>query len=179
MPLYTVGHGRLDEAALGTLLQRAGVQVVVDVRRFPGSRRHPHVHRDALAAWLPGYGVAYRWEEDLGGRRGRAPDSPHVAIRDPGFRAYADHMGSDVFRAALERVVGQAADGTVAVMCAEAVWWRCHRRFVADAACLLHGVDVRHLMHDGRLEPHRPTEGVRVVAGGLRYDGGQAPLFGG
>jgi uncharacterized protein (DUF488 family) len=179
MPLYTVGHGTLAQDALASLLVDAGIGRVVDVRRFPGSRRHPHVNREALAAWLPEVGIGYRWEEALGGRRGRVPDSPHVAIRDPSFRAYADHMASPEFAAALARLVEEARDHVVAVMCAEAVWWRCHRQFVADAATALHGVEVRHLLHDGRRDVHRLTEGGRVVDDRLVYDAAQPPLFDG
>lgn len=179
VPLYTVGHGTLDQDALAALLTGAGVERLLDVRRFPGSRRHPHVNRDALERWLPDHGIAYRWEEALGGRRSRSPDSPHVAIRDPAFRAYADHMATDEFAAALARVVDEAAGVTVAVLCAESVWWRCHRRFVADAATLLHGVEVRHLLHDGRLDLHRVTDGARLVDGRILYDApdAQPPLF--
>ena len=143
---------------------------VVDVRRHPGSRRWPHVARAALAEWLPAAGVAYQWQPDLGGRRPVAPDSPHVALRNAGFRGYADHMGGAAFRAALEAVLGQAELQVVAVMCSESVWWRCHRRLLADAAVLLHQATVVHPLHDGRLAPHALTEGVRRSGGDLRYD---------
>ena len=177
--MLTVGHGTLEQAELGSLLRNAGVDVVVDVRRFPGSRRWPHVAREALAQWLPTYGVAYDWVEDLGGRRSVAKDSPHVALRNDAFRGYADHMETQPFRAALQAVVDRAAQQTLAVMCSESVWWRCHRRLIADAATLLHDAQVRHLMHDGRLTPHAPTDGVRRHRSGLRYDVGvQQPLDG-
>jgi uncharacterized protein (DUF488 family) len=147
--------------------------VVVDVRTAPGSRRHPHVGRAVLARWLPAAGVAYRWEPDLGGFRRPPPDSPDVVWREPMFRGYAAWMRGPAFRAALDRVIAGSTDQTIAVMCAEAVWWRCHRRLIADAAVLLRGTPVLHLTHDGRLSPHEPTEGVRVREDGLLvYDAG-------
>ena len=166
--LRTVGHGRLDEEALGTLLRDAGVAQLVDVRRFPGSRANPAVSRDALPAWLPGQGIDYRWEERLGGRR----TLPHGDTEDPwwqvdAFRAYAAHTRTAEFREALDAVLAEAGRRRVAVMCSESVWWRCHRRVVADVAVLAHGVTVRHLMHDGRLTEHKPSEGARLRPDGL------------
>lgn len=170
--LLTVGHGTLDRPGLTTLFDTAGIELLVDVRRFPASRRHPHVNRGALEAWLPEQGIEYRWEERLGGRRTPRPDSPHTAVRNAQFRAYADHMASDDWRAALRDLLTHAGQRTVAVMCAESVWWRCHRRFIADAALALHHVPVRHLMHHGREQPHRMTDGARVVGDRLLYDAG-------
>lgn len=169
-PLFTVGHGTLEQEALEALLSGAGVERVVDVRRFPSSRRHPHVNRGELGRWLPEIGIDYRWEEALGGRRSGAADSPHTAISNRGFRAYADHMGTDEFTAALEAALVEAGSQTVAVLCAEAVWWRCHRQFIADAATALHEVGVVHLHHDGRTEPHRVTAAARIAGRRLVYD---------
>lgn len=176
MPLLTVGHGTLGQDALAELLVGAGVELVVDVRSFPGSRRHPQFGREAMEAWLPAAGVAYAWERRLGGRRRPAPNSPHIALREEGFRGYADHMTSEPFRDALARVL--AEQRTTAVLCSESLWWRCHRRLLADAAVLLRGADVRHLLHDGRLTPHTPTAGVRVDGDRLVYDvGGEVPML--
>lgn len=136
------------------------MRLVVDVRRFPGSRRHPHFRRGEMAVWLSEAGVDYRWEEDLGGRRPAAEDSPNTGLRDAGFRGYADHMRTPVFRAGLARVLTEAARRPTAVLCAESVWWRCHRRLLADAAVLLHDAQVAHLSHDGRLHPHELTDSV-------------------
>jgi uncharacterized protein (DUF488 family) len=174
--LLTVGHGTASQDELTALLRGAGVRLLVDVRTAPGSRRHPHVARAALAEWLPAAGIDYRWEQDLGGFRKPAPDSPDVVWREPMFRGYAGWMRQEPFRAALDRVLAASADpaGTV-VMCSEAVWWRCHRRLIADAAVLLHGVPVRHLMHDGRIQEHVPTEGARVTPAGIVYDEGALP----
>ena len=121
-----------------------------------------------MAEWLPAAGVAYRWEERLGGRRRPDPDSPDLALRDPSFRAYAGWMREREFRDALGEVLAEPRRS--AVLCSESVWWRCHRRLVADSAVLLHDVDVRHLFHDGRLAEHGPTEGVRRVGDDLFYD---------
>ena len=135
------------------------------MRRFPGSRRHPHLFREALEEWVP---VDYRWEERLGGRRPLVPDSPDVALRNASFRGYASWMRGPEFRGALAEVLAEPR--RTAVLCSESVWWRCHRRMVADAAVLLHGVEVQHLMPDGRLVPHPPTAGVRVDGDVLVYD---------
>jgi uncharacterized protein (DUF488 family) len=166
--LLTVGHGRLDEERLGSLLLGAGVELLVDVRRFPGSRANPAVSRDALPSWLPGVGVDYRWEERLGGRR-RLPasDDEDRWWQVDAFRAYAAHTRTSEFTAAMSHLLADVAGRRVAVMCSESVWWRCHRRVVADVAVLAHGVGVRHLMHDGRLTEHRPSEGARLRSDGL------------
>jgi uncharacterized protein (DUF488 family) len=175
VPLLTVGHGTATEHELAARLTGAGVHLLVDVRRFPGSRRHPHLAREAVADWLPRAGVAYRWEERLGGRRPLPPDSPDVALRNASFRGYAAWMRTDAFRTALQEVL--ARPERTAVMCSESVWWRCHRRMVADAAALLHDVEVLHLMPDGRLTPHPPTDGVRREGDGLVYDAGEQTLL--
>lgn len=166
--LMTVGHGPLRRAALGCLVAGAGVGLVVDVRRFPGSRTNPDVQRDALARWLPELGIGYRWEERLGGRRHRPTDVPEQDTwwTVPAFRAYASYTRTPPFLAALDLVLEQAALCTVAVMCSESVWWRCHRRLIADVTVLSRAVPARHLMPDGRLMPHRVAEGAR-----LRPDG--------
>ena len=174
MTLLTVGHGTASQQELTDLLRGAGVTLLVDVRTAPGSRRHPHVARAELAEWLPAAGIEYRWEKDLGGFRRPAPDSPDVVWREPMFRGYAGWMRTEPFGAALDRVLA-AGEGTV-VMCSESVWWRCHRRLIADATVLLRDTPARHLMHDGRLVPHQPTTGARVTPAGLVYDDGALPL---
>lgn len=169
MPLLTVGHGTQDRAALGARLTDAGVDLLVDVRRFPGSRNNPDVSRDAMAEWLPALGVGYRWEQRLGGRRRLPKDEP---VEDgwwtvTQFAAYAAHTRTPEFGVALDEVLAES--GTVAVMCSEFVWWRCHRRLIADVAVLTRGVPVSHLMPDGRLAPHRPSDGAVVDDGVLRW----------
>jgi uncharacterized protein (DUF488 family) len=169
--LLTVGHGTAAESELAGLLQGAGAEFVVDVRSVPGSRRNPQFSREQLEVWMPAAGLGYRWEPDLGGFRRPVAGSPNTALRHRSFRAYADYMATPPFRLALTRVLGEASRMVVAVMCAESVWWRCHRRLIADAATLLFGADVRHLGRDGQLRLHRLTSGVRRdPAGGLVYD---------
>ena len=162
MPLLTVGHGSDDRTALAARLRGAGVELLVDVRRFPGSGTNPDVRREALADWLPAAGVGYRWEERLGGRRRLPPGEP---VADDWwtvaqFAAYAGHTRTPEFAAALDEVLAAATGATVALMCSEYVWWRCHRRLVADVAVLARGVAVAHLMPDGRQRPHRPSDGA-------------------
>jgi uncharacterized protein (DUF488 family) len=167
--LLTVGHGPDDRAALGGRLRAAGIDLVVDVRRYPGSSRNPDVKRESLAEWLPALGVGYRWEERLGGRRTLPRGEPVVDgwWTVDQFAAYAAHTRTPEFAVALDQVLAAAADATVAVMCSESVWWRCHRRLIADVAVLGRGVPVRHLMPDGRLADHRPSEGAVLCDDGV------------
>lgn len=177
-PLLTFGHGTAGQDEILTVLLGAEVGLLVDVRRFPGSRRNPHVARDELARWLPEAGIEYRWEPRLGGRRtvaaaSHAADDLDAWWRVEAFRAYAAHTRTDEFRAGMAALLDDVARGPRAtvVLCSETVWWRCHRRLVSDVAVLLHGVPVEHLGHDGRRTPHPPSEGARVTDAGLRYDG--------
>jgi len=177
MPLITFGHGTASAERMAELLRSASVTMLVDVRIAPGSRRSPHVARAELERWLPGDGISYRWEKRLGGFRRPAPDSPDVAWREAAFRGYAGHMREADFLAAIDEVLAQAAAERLAVMCSESVWWRCHRRLIADFADIARGVPVQHLMHDARLAPHLRSPGVRLRADGLLvYDGGQQQL---
>ncbi len=171
-PFTTIGHGTASADELAALLRSAGVASLVDVRTVPKSRRHPHFWREELEVWIPQLaGCSYTWAPALGGFRKAHPDSRNFALRHPAFRGYADYMETPPFREALRDVLEQAAGVQTAVMCSESLWWRCHRRLIADAAQLLHGVEVLHLMHDGKLRPHVPTPGARVDASGvLRYD---------
>ncbi len=155
MRVFTVGHGNRSLDELVATLAAAGVVRLVDVRRYPGSRRHPHFGRDALAEALPRAGIAYDFRGDaLGGRRhSAAAASRHPAWRDPSFRAYADYMDTPAFREALVRLEGDAAREPLAFMCAERLWWQCHRRLVSDALAL-RGVEVIHLLDAGEQRPH-------------------------
>ena len=169
--IVTVGHGTLPADAFLTLVRGAGVEEVVDVRRYPGSRWHPHVASDEMARWLPEGGVAYRWMAALGGRRKPAPSSPNVALRNHQFRAYADHMATPEFAAAVDELREVTEARLAAVMCSESVWWRCHRRLLADYLVLVEGTSVRHLFHDGRLADHPVTPGARRDGNHVVYDG--------
>ncbi|MGC8473732.1 MAG: DUF488 family protein [Candidatus Dormibacteria bacterium] len=173
--LLTVGHGTATEAELLRLLGESGVQAVVDIRSVPASRHNPQFARPALEEWLPRAGVGYRWETGLGGfRRGR-PDSAHLGLRHPAFRSYADYMETPAFVASVDRLLEGAAKLTTAVMCAETLWWRCHRRLLADYLWLVRQVAVLHLDHRGHLSPHIPTPGAVVVGEALVYPLPPAP----
>lgn len=174
--MLTVGHGTATQQELTGLLTGAGVGLVVDVRRFPGSRRHPHMGAEQLEQWLPVAGVSYRWEPRLGGRRRVPADDQGTDPwwRVEAFRAYAAHTRTEEFRAAMTDLLGEVSarpDASTAIMCSESLWWRCHRRLVADVAVLLYRVPVLHLGHDGRRTEHVPAAGARVTPDGLRYDG--------
>lgn len=149
--IFTIGHSTRALEELIAILKEAGVEVLVDVRRFPGSRRHPQFGKEALRAALAREAVGYRHEPDLGGRREPRPDSPNTAWRVAGFRGYADHMASREFQSALQRLI--APDVLTAVMCAEAVPWRCHRQLIADAL-VARGVEVVHLIGPGQRQAH-------------------------
>jgi uncharacterized protein (DUF488 family) len=168
---FTVGHGTLSEAELLDRLRPGDVVRLVDIRRGPGSRRHPHLGKDQLERWLPAAGIAYRWEPRLGGFRSPAPDSPDVFWRNDSFRGYAGHLRTAEARSALDELITDAAAQPTAFMCSETLWWRCHRRLVADVLALVSDVDVRHLM-PGRVVAHPPSPGARRAGDVLIYDHG-------
>jgi uncharacterized protein (DUF488 family) len=177
-PLLTFGHGTASAERMVTLLRGAGVQALVDVRTAPGSRRNPQVARAEIAQWLPENGIAYRWERRLGGWRSARPDSPDTALRNRSFSGYAAHMRSPEFVAAVDELLAGASAERHVIMCAEALWWRCHRRMIADFLVLAREVPVLHLHHDGRLQRHQPSDLARPRADGLLvYDVGQQPLW--
>lgn len=167
--VYTIGHSTREADELVELLRRNGVERLVDVRRYPGSRRNPQFNREALAGTLEAAGIGYRHAPDLGGRRDPRPDSPNDGWRNAGFRAYADYMGTGTFVAELDRLTAEARVARVAIMCAEAVPWRCHRRLVSDAL-VARGVGVRHIISGAEPESHELHELARLdAAGGLTY----------
>ena len=143
--IHTIGHStrQLDEFI--ALLDAHGIRQLVDIRSMPRSRRHPHFSSDALSASLGGRGIIYRHSPALGGMRKPRRDSRNTAWRVAGFRGYADYMETDEFRAALDELIARAREAPTAIMCAEAVWWQCHRQLVADAL-VARGIDVRHIM---------------------------------
>jgi uncharacterized protein (DUF488 family) len=176
--VLTAGHSTRTAAELLALLGAHGVERVVDVRRFPASRRHPHFSRDPLAAALAAAGIAYLHEPDLGGRRTPRPDSPHTAWRVAAFRGYADYMETPEFGAALARLVRLAEAERAVILCAEAVPWRCHRRLIADAL-VARGVEVRHILGPAAAPPHELDPKARVLPDGrlLYAPGGNLRLF--
>ena len=164
--ILTVGHSTHPIDVFVALLRGAGVEQAVDVRRFPGSRRHPQYGAEALAASLAGETIAYEHVGALGGRRPVLPGSCNDGWRVEGFRGYADHLRTAEFAEGLARLEDLAAERRVAVMCAEAQWWRCHRRVLADVL-MLRGFHVRHLMPGGRPVEHRPPEFMIRAEDGL------------
>jgi len=176
--LLTYGHGTDSAERTAEILAGAGVCAVVDIRTAPGSRRHPQFARAAMEEWLPAAGIGYRWEKRLGGFRKPGQDNPDVAWREPMFRGYAEHMRTAEFRAAIGAVLDEAESRQVIVMCSESLWWRCHRRLLADFVSVACDVEVRHLMHDGRVGPHRLSPGLRQRDDGLLvYDSGQVTIW--
>lgn len=182
--VYTVGHSTRAIEEFLALLDAHRIATLVDVRRFPASRRHPHFNRESLAAACEAGGITYVHESALGGRRatgagGRAA-SPNTAWRVGAFRAYADYAATEPFRRAFDRVLAFAARQPTAVMCAEAVWWRCHRRLIADYA-VARGWTVLHILAVARADPHDLHPDARVRSDGtLVYpapEGAQAELW--
>ena len=168
--IYTIGHGNRPLEELVSLLASAHIGCLVDVRAFPGSRRHPHFGRGELERSLPAAGIDYVWEgARLGGRRRPRPDSPHTALRNASFRAYADHMESAEFREGVERVRALGQDADVAIMCAERLPWQCHRYMISDYL-VAHGVEVRHVIDAKTPKAHSLRTEARVAGETLVYD---------
>jgi uncharacterized protein (DUF488 family) len=167
--VFTIGHGPRTSAELIALLRAAGVGRVVDIRTAPGSRKHPQFGKAALEETLGAVGIEYAWRRDLGGWRRPAPDSPHVALRSPAFRGYADHMDSPEFAGALDWLIETSAPTPTAVMCAESLWWRCHRRMLADAL-VARGCEVLHIGGGRDPLPHRIHPAARLVGNRPVYD---------
>lgn len=168
--LFTIGHSTRALDAFLALLREHDVGVLVDVRRHPASRRHPHFGREPLAAALGAAGVDYRHEPALGGRRsGVREDSPNGAWRSRSFQAYADHAASPAFRGALERLERDAGrERRPAVTCAEIVPWRCHRQIIADHL-VARGHEVIHILEPGKAQPHELAAHARIVDGKVVY----------
>ena len=172
--IYTVGHGTKTTDELAAILRSVTVTRLIDVRRFPGSRRHPQFDKETLEKALRGYGVAYEWRgEELGGRRAGSKDTPsrHTALRVAGFRSFADYMDTPQFKDAVDRLKRDAEEGPpLAIMCAETLWWRCHRRMISDALAV-DGYHVIHLMDRNTRQHHRVHQNLRLEAGkDLVYD---------
>lgn len=168
-PFFTVGHSTRTVEEFIRLLRAGDVGTVADIRRLPGSRTHPQFQRDALAETLAEAGIRYTHVPELGGRRARQPHVPddlNAFWRNRSFHNYADYALGEEFRSGLRRLLALGADRPPAVMCSEAVWWRCHRRTVADHL-LAGGAEVFHLMGEGRAEPARMTEAARRSEEGM------------
>ena len=174
--LWTIGHSTRPWEEFVAMLRDARIDVLVDVRRFAGSRRNPQYSRDAMPGALAEAGIRYWPLPGLGGRRKAAPASPNTAWRVEAFRAYADHMASLEYTAARDALMAEARTRHTCVMCAEAVWWRCHRRLVADDF-VARGWNVLHLLAPGKAAPHEANADAVMVEGVLRYPGPQPRLL--
>jgi uncharacterized protein (DUF488 family) len=163
--IHTIGHSTRSAAELVELLREHAIELVVDVRRFPASRRHPQFGKEALSAELRDAGIEYRHEIDLGGRRRPREDSPNAAWINDSFRGYADHAGTEEFEAALARVIASAAERKVAIMCAEAHPSRCHRRIMSDVL-VARGWRVVHILDRHRSEDHALDPNARTTSEG-------------
>jgi uncharacterized protein (DUF488 family) len=166
--IWTIGHSTRPIEDFLSLLAGSLIEVIADVRSFPGSRKYPQYGKEALAATLGVHAIGYHWIPALGGRRRVLPDSPNTAWRNASFRGYADYMSSEEFAKGLVQVLEVSSKARTAMMCSEAVWWRCHRSMIADA---LHvrGIEVVHILDAKHSVVHPMTSAARVVGGALTY----------
>src|SRR5258706_6361321 len=168
--LWTIGHSTLPIEGLIEGMRSFEIKVLADVRSFPGSRRYPQFNKDQLKVSLAAVGIEYRHFPELGGRRNASPDSLNMAWRNKMFRGYADYMETDEFRLGIARLVEVARARRMAIMCAEAVWWRCHRSLISDYL-KASGVEVAHIMASGKSEADPFTSAARIINGELSYRG--------
>ena len=169
MRIWTIGHSTRAIDEFISLLEQNQIKLLIDVRMFPGSKRYPPFNKDALAESLTAHGIRYDHFLELGGKRRANPDSRNTAWRNASFRGYADYMETEQFQKGIERLLDVAANaGPTAIMCAEAVWWRCHRSLIADYL-KARGVEVLHILGARKVEPHPYTPAARIVNGELSY----------
>ena len=178
--IWTIGHSTRKIDIFISLLEENGIKLVTDVRMFPSSKRYPQFNRETLAKALNEYGVAYEHFPELGGRRKPKPDSRNTAWRNASFRGYADYMETEQFRRGIDRLIDLAAGrvhptgglasktGSAAIMCAEAVWWRCHRALISDYL-KARGIEVIHILDHNKTELHPFTSAAKIVHGELSY----------
>lgn len=166
--VWTIGHSTRTLEEFLALLAQFRIEAIADVRRFPGSRRYPYFAREAMAASLPAHGIAYEWLPKLGGRRKVRPDSPNTAWRNASFQGYADYTATADFAEGLADLLKLATKRRTAMMCAEAVWWRCHRSIVADVL-KLRGIEVLHIIDAAHAAVHPYTSPAQIVNGSLSY----------
>ena len=171
--VYTIGHSTRTLEELVSALQTHGIETLVDIRAFPMSRRLPHFNRESLESELPKHGIQYVWMKALGGyRKATGKDSPHVALRNASFRNYADYTLTPEFEQATEELVSMAQERRTAYMCAERVYFRCHRMIVSDWL-VAHGHEVLHIDAEGPTRVHKLTAEARVIDGRMIYRGDQ------
>lgn len=176
MTLWTIGHSTRTLEEFIAALRAHEIDLLADVRSFPTSTRHPHFNQKVLAGELPPAGIAYHGlGRQLGGRRRKTrADSPHTALSSAGFRNYADHMETVEFRQGVDKLLKLAENSRIAYMCAERLWWRCHRSLISDYLTAIHGVEVIHIHDEKKSEPHRLHRTARVVEDQLIYDVGES-----
>jgi uncharacterized protein (DUF488 family) len=174
--VWTIGHSTRPFDVFLDMLRAYRIEALADVRRFPGSRRYPYFASEALAESLPAHGIDYQWLPKLGGRRKVQPDSPNTAWRNASFQGYADYTATDEFAEGVHALLALATQRRTAMMCAEAVWWRCHRSLVADVL-KLRGIEVIHIMDATHSVEHPYTSPARIVDGKLSYAPAQADLL--
>ena len=169
MRIWTIGHSTRGIDEFISLLEENEINLLVDVRAWPGSKRYPQFNKDALKESLNAHGIRYEHFPELGGKRQSKPDSRNTTWRNASFRGYADYMETEQFQKGIERLLDVAAEaGPTAIMCAEAVWWRCHRSLIADYL-KARGVKVLHILGANKVEPHPYTSAARIVNGELSY----------
>jgi uncharacterized protein (DUF488 family) len=169
--IFTIGHSTRSLEELVEVLQAHGIQTLVDIRSFPMSRRLPHFNRESLEKSLTAAGIRYVWMKALGGRRKKIrDDSPNVVLRSPSFRNYADYMLTEEFEQAIEELLRLAEHSRTAYMCAERVYFRCHRMLVSDWL-VAHGHEVLHIDGTGPTKPHHLMDEARLQDGQLIYRG--------
>src|SRR5256714_12458184 len=168
--LWTIGHSTLSIEDFINKLESFEIQLLADVRSFPGSHRYPHFNQEKLDVSLAGADIRYEHFSELGGRRRARPGSLNIAWRNESFRGYADYMETNEFREGIDRLLEIATKHRTAIMCSEAVWWRCHRSLISDYL-KVKGVEVKHIMAIGKAEPHPFTSAAGIVNGDLSYRG--------
>jgi uncharacterized protein (DUF488 family) len=174
--IWTIGHSTRTLEEFFDLLAEYRIKAIADVRRFPGSRRYPHFASEAMAQTLPAHGIAYQWIPKLGGRRKVLPDSPNTAWRNASFQGYADYTATAEFANGLTELLKLAASKRAAMMCAEVLWWRCHRSIVSDVL-KLRGIEVIHIIDATHTTVHPYTSAAQIVDGRLSYAGAQGDLL--
>jgi len=176
LTVWTVGHSTRSAGEFVELLQAHQIELVADVRRFPASRRHPHFSREQLEPMLASHGIGYAWMPALGGRRTPRKDSANTGWRVAAFRGYADYMETPEFAEALDGLLEAASAQRTAVMCAEALWWQCHRRLIADQL-LATGHEVLHIQSRDVAAPHKLIPPASMRDGRLSYAAEQTDLL--
>jgi uncharacterized protein (DUF488 family) len=170
MRIWTIGHSTREIDEFISLLKENEIKLLVDVRAWPGSKRYPQFNKDVLAESLTAHGIRYEHFPQLGGKRKSKPDSRNTAWRNASFRGYADYMETEQFQKGIERLLDVAAEaGPTVIMCAEAVWWRCHRSLISDSL-KTRGLEVLHILGANKVEPHPYTPPARILNGELSYE---------